>query len=69
LQGLKDPEVLAAEYLDNVEEALAGARDILADEMMETAEARGRHFPAIKAQEASSLQLIMGPPKMALLKE
>jgi uncharacterized protein len=40
LQGLKDPEVLAAEYLDNVEEALAGARDILAEEMMETAEAR-----------------------------
>ena len=35
LQGLKDPEVLAAEYLDNVEEALAGARDILAEEMME----------------------------------
>jgi uncharacterized protein len=40
LQGLKDPEVLAAEYLDNLEEALAGARDILAEEMMETAEAR-----------------------------
>ena len=40
LQGLKDPEELAAEYLDNVEEALAGARDILAEEMMETAEAR-----------------------------
>lgn len=40
LQSLKDPEVLAAEYLDNVEEALAGARDILAEEMMETAEAR-----------------------------
>lgn len=40
LQGLKDPEVLAAEYIDNVEEALAGARDILAEEMMETAEAR-----------------------------
>lgn len=40
LQGLQDPEVLAAEYLDNVEEALAGARDILAEEMMETAEAR-----------------------------
>jgi len=40
LQGLKDPEVLAAEYSDNVEEALAGARDILAEEMMETAEAR-----------------------------
>lgn len=40
LQGLKDPEVLAAEYLDDVEEALAGARDILAEEMMETAEAR-----------------------------
>ena len=40
LQGLKDPEALAAEYLDDVEEALAGARDILAEEMMETAEAR-----------------------------
>jgi uncharacterized protein len=35
-----DPEVLAAEFLDDTEEALAGARDILAEEMMETAEAR-----------------------------
>jgi uncharacterized protein len=40
LQRLADPEVLAAEYLDDIEEALAGARDILAEEMMETAEAR-----------------------------
>lgn len=40
LQRLADPEVLAAEYLEDVEEALAGARDILAEEMMETAEAR-----------------------------
>jgi uncharacterized protein len=40
LQRLADPEVLAAEYLADVEEALAGARDILAEEMMETAEAR-----------------------------
>ncbi len=40
LQRLADPEVLAAEYLEDVEEALAGARDILAEEIMETAEAR-----------------------------
>jgi uncharacterized protein len=42
-QRLVSPEELAANYLDqvaNVDEALAGARDILAEEMMETAEAR-----------------------------
>jgi uncharacterized protein len=39
-QRMLDPEVLAAEFLDDMEEALAGARDILAEEMMETAEAR-----------------------------
>jgi uncharacterized protein len=39
-QRMLDPEVLAAEFSDNPEEALAGARDILAEEMMETAEAR-----------------------------
>ncbi len=39
-QRMVDPEVLAAEFLDDTEEALAGARDILAEEMMETAEAR-----------------------------
>jgi protein Tex len=39
-QRMLDPEVLAAEFLDDTEEALAGARDILAEEMMETAEAR-----------------------------
>ncbi len=39
-QRMLDPEVLAAEFLANTEEALAGARDILAEEMMETAEAR-----------------------------
>ncbi|NQW76042.1 MAG: RNA-binding transcriptional accessory protein [Cytophagales bacterium] len=42
-QGLVAPEALAVAYLDqvaNVDEALAGARDILAEEMMETAEAR-----------------------------
>jgi uncharacterized protein len=42
-QGLVAPEALAVNYLDqvaNVDEALAGARDILAEEMMETAEAR-----------------------------
>jgi len=42
-QGLIAPEALAVNYLDqvaNVDEALAGARDILAEEMMETAEAR-----------------------------
>lgn len=42
-QRLVAPEELAVNYLDqvaNVDEALAGARDILAEEMMETAEAR-----------------------------
>ncbi|MHA8105472.1 Tex family protein [Aquirufa sp. 5-AUSEE-100C1] len=39
-QRMLDPEVLAAEFLEDPEEALAGARDILAEEMMETAEAR-----------------------------
>ena len=39
-QRMLDPEILAAEFLDDTEEALAGARDILAEEMMETAEAR-----------------------------
>jgi len=42
-QRLVSPEELAVNYLDqvaNVDEALAGARDILAEEMMETAEAR-----------------------------
>ena len=42
-QGLVSPEELAASYLEhvtNIDEALAGARDILAEEMMETAEAR-----------------------------
>ena len=42
-QGLVAPEALAVNYLDqvaNVDEALAGARDILAEEMIETAEAR-----------------------------
>lgn len=42
-QGLVSPQELAVDYLEhvtNVEEALAGARDILAEEMMEKAEAR-----------------------------
>jgi len=42
-QGLFSPEELAINYLEqvsNIDEALAGARDILAEEMMETAEAR-----------------------------
>jgi len=42
-QRLVAPEELAINYLDqvaNIDEALAGARDILAEEMMETAEAR-----------------------------
>lgn len=42
-QRLVSPEELAAGYLEhvaNIDEALAGARDILAEEMMETAEAR-----------------------------
>ncbi len=42
-QGLVSPEELAVNYLEHVshvDEALAGARDILAEEMMETAEAR-----------------------------
>ncbi len=39
-QRTLDPEVLAAEFLEDTEEALAGARDILAEEMMETAEVR-----------------------------
>ncbi len=43
LQRLVAPEELAVAYLEhvaNIDEALAGARDILAEEMMETAEAR-----------------------------
>ena len=43
LQRLVSPEELAVNYLEHVshvDEALAGARDILAEEMMETAEAR-----------------------------
>jgi uncharacterized protein len=42
-QPLVAPEELAVNYLEhvtNIDEALAGARDILAEEMMETAEAR-----------------------------
>ena len=42
-QRLVAPEELAVNYLEhvtNIDEALAGARDILAEEMMETAEAR-----------------------------
>lgn len=39
-QRMIDPIERAAEYLENTDEALAGARDILAEEMMETAEAR-----------------------------
>ena len=39
-QRMLDPEVLASEFLEDPEEALAGARDILAEEMMETVEAR-----------------------------
>ena len=42
-QRLVAPEELAVAYLEhvtNIDEALAGARDILAEEMMETAEAR-----------------------------
>ena len=42
-QRLVAPEELAASYLEhvtNIDEALAGARNILAEEMMETAEAR-----------------------------
>ena len=42
-QRLVSPEELAVAYLEhvtNIDEALAGARDILAEEMMETAEAR-----------------------------
>lgn len=56
-QGLKDPEALAAEYLDDIEEALAGARDILAEEMMETAEAReeARNLFARKTTVKSSV--------------
>lgn len=42
-QGLVSPQELAINYLEqvsNIDEALAGARDILAEQMMETAEAR-----------------------------
>jgi uncharacterized protein len=42
-QGLVSPQELAVNYLEqvsNIDEALAGARDILAEEMMETMEAR-----------------------------
>jgi uncharacterized protein len=56
-QRMLDPEVLAAEFLDNPEEALAGARDILAEEMMETAEARedARHLFTRKTTVKSSV--------------
>jgi len=52
-----DPEVLAAEFLDDPEEALAGARDILAEEMMETAEAReeARHLFSRKTTVKSTV--------------
>ncbi len=56
-QRMIDPEVLAAEFLADTEEALAGARDILAEEMMETAEAReeARHLFARKTTVKSSV--------------
>ncbi len=56
-QRMLDPEVLAAEFLDNPEEALAGARDILAEEMMETAEAReeARHLFSRKTTVKSTV--------------
>ena len=56
-QRMLDPEVLAAEFLDDPEEALAGARDILAEEMMETAEAReeARHLFSRKTTVKSAV--------------
>jgi uncharacterized protein len=56
-QRMLDPEVLAAEFLEDTEEALAGARDILAEEMMETAEAReeARHLFARKTTVKSTV--------------
>ena len=59
-QRLVAPEELAVNYLDqvaNVDEALAGARDILAEEMMETAEAReeARNLFTRKATVKSSI--------------
>jgi protein Tex len=56
-QRMLDPEVLAAEFLDDPEEALAGARDILAEEMMETAEAReeARHLFSRKTTVKSTV--------------
>jgi uncharacterized protein len=56
-QRMLDPEVLAAEFLDDTEEALAGARDILAEEMMETAEAReeARHLFSRKTTVKSTV--------------
>ncbi|MHA8077263.1 Tex family protein [Aquirufa sp. TARAVU-A1A] len=56
-QRMLDPEVLAAEFLEDPEEALAGARDILAEEMMETAEAReeARHLFSRKTTVKSTV--------------
>jgi len=56
-QRMLAPEVLAAEFLEDPEEALAGARDILAEEMMETAEAReeARHLFARKTVVKSTV--------------
>ncbi|WP_395785513.1 Tex family protein [Aquirufa sp.] len=56
-QRMLDPEVLAAEFLDDTEEALSGARDILAEEMMETAEVReeARHLFARKTTVKSTV--------------
>ena len=56
-QRMLDPEVLAAEFLEDTEEALAGARDILAEEMMETAEVReeARHLFARKTTVKSTV--------------
>jgi uncharacterized protein len=56
-QRMLDPDVLAAEFLEDTEEALAGARDILAEEMMETAEVReeARHLFARKTTVKSTV--------------
>ncbi len=56
-QRMLDPDVLAAEFLEDTEEALAGARDILAEEMMETAEVReeARHLFARKTTVRSTV--------------
>jgi uncharacterized protein len=56
-QRMLDPEVLAAEFLEDTEEALAGARDILAEEMMETAEVReeARHLFSRKTTVKSTV--------------